>query len=146
MCPVSIHAPTRGATEARVAFFDERLFQSTHPRGVRPALGGYDVKVTIVSIHAPTRGATCTAWGRRPPRPFQSTHPRGVRRGPARASGTPSGFNPRTHAGCDSRAPPQETPLSVFQSTHPRGVRQVGPIIGPLKGVSIHAPTRGATG
>ncbi len=54
------------------------VFQSTHPRGVRPlALTCCDV--SVVSIHAPARGATlCNnvtsiCWL------FQSTHPRGVR-------------------------------------------------------------------
>ena len=56
---------------------------------------------------------------------FQSTHPRGVRR--------PGLLD--------------KTPDDVFQSTHPRGVRHVKQYIPEkLKGVSIHAPARGATG
>jgi len=57
-----------------------RMFQSTHPRGVRRA--------------GPQR------VDRLPP--FQSTHPRGVRR--RMANRGPPGrtcFNPRTRAGCD---------------------------------------------
>ena len=38
--PISIHAPTRGAT-------NEKLHKT---------------KLVSISIHAPTRGATCTAW------------------------------------------------------------------------------------
>ena len=56
--PVSIHAPTRGATSAdkKGDFLIE--FQSTHPHGVR-LLVRLDVKKKKrVSIHAPTRGAT----------------------------------------------------------------------------------------
>ena len=34
--PVSIHAPTRGATSSSFALDRNRLFQSTHPHGVRP--------------------------------------------------------------------------------------------------------------
>ena len=78
---ISIHAPTRGATVARTYFlfplpyFNPRthegcdslksivkflipLFQSTHPRGVRPAIKAGVLSCIIISIHAPTRGAT----------------------------------------------------------------------------------------
>ena len=76
---VSIHAPTRGATffVFYAVFCPE--FQSTHPRGVRPA----------------SPSAVGTWW------PFQSTHPRGVRPRAARPCPSVSRFNPRTHAGCD---------------------------------------------
>ena len=58
---------------------------------------------SVVSIHAPTRGATSSFY----------FHTFGV-----------SGFNPRTHTGCDGGL------LSGLQEVRP---------------VSIHAPTRGAT-
>jgi len=115
---VSIHAPTRGATDqSRQADADTRFqstrprgarhiandintvlneFQSTRPRGARrggiPARGG----IRAVSIHAPTRGAT---W-----------------RNP-RARRNPSCFNPRAHAGRDS-SPMISTPCST--SFNPR--------------------------
>jgi hypothetical protein len=54
---VSIHAPTRGAT------------QHTKYAGPR----------ALVSIHAPTRGATKRALLQRPPPGFQFTRPRGAR-------------------------------------------------------------------
>ena len=77
----------------------------------------------LVSIHAPTRGATtCSAEPNSCLLSFQSTHPRGVRR-----------INPLC--------------LCQFQSTHPRGVRlafEQG--LFAADSVSIHAPTRGATG
>ena len=98
---VSIHAPTRGAT-------DEGL------RIIRPR---------IVSIHAPTRGATLPPYREHQSQQFQSTHPRGVRQDyhlkeqnqPMFQSTHPRGvrqyrksscitlesFNPRTHEGCD---------------------------------------------
>ena len=56
--PVSIHAPTRGATQ--------RIALSRCGRGV--------------SIHAPTRGATSSARRRSTSETFQSTRPRGARR------------------------------------------------------------------
>ena len=79
-----------------------------------------------------------------------------------------SGFNPRTHTGCDKVPVYTDAQLFEFQSTHPHGVRlptnniviqgfefqsthphgvrhqhQVNPYTDKL--VSIHAPTRGAT-
>ena len=146
------------------------MFQSTHPRGVRPDHGRLGDLSGRVSIHAPAWGAThrhgnaavdervsihAPAWGatgRHDPGcyrivQFQSTHPRGVRRpGHWRTSGSPTGFNPRTRVGCDPPAPATPSPTRWFQSTHPRGVRQ--PVLVPLHGghvVSIHAPAWGAT-
>ena len=98
-------------------------FQSTHPRGVRLGV------VVIIFLD----------------RKFQSTHPRGVRLIVFAPLITDSGFNPRTHEGCDIiqygyryqgivsiHAPTRGatrrdiSPLTIFflfQSTHPRGVR-----------------------
>ena len=77
---VSIHAPTKGATKSRCPLFsnyvcfnprthegcDEQvkrykeagLFQSTHPRRVRPLCQVSAPSKHCVSIHAPTKGAT----------------------------------------------------------------------------------------
>ena len=57
--PVSIHAPTRGATDCGGASSFAKWFQSTHPHGVR------------LPWHPPELT----------PHAFQSTHPHGVRRG-----------------------------------------------------------------
>ena len=100
---ISIHAPTRGATQ--------------------PERWG-DIRQRI-SIHAPTRGATGKEWWLTPPGRFQSTLPQGERpegrRGGIRTrkgfqSTLPKGerpsvslillnhayFNPRSHKGSDS--------------------------------------------
>ena len=77
-------------------------FQSTHPRGVRQARHGREQVDVWVSIHAPAWGAT--ADGRAARRAHRS-------------------FNPRTRVGCDKRSRPRPTPSRLFQSTHPRGVR-----------------------
>ena len=76
---VSIHAPTRGATENHVHQMEQKKFQSTHPRGVRLLLM---LLMIIVFV-------------------FQSTHPRGVRR----------------------QLTMKDVENYEFQSTHPRGVR-----------------------
>ena len=98
---VSIHAPTRGATLKDVYPHASHAFQSTRPRGAR----------------RPSRKL-------RHPRPlFQSTRPRGARRICLAKIHHLTSFNPRAHAGRDSR-----TSVSTFRAL-----------------VSIHAPTRGAT-
>ena len=123
---VSIHAPTRGATKQLWAYMHGRKFQSTHPRGVRHDLVKDDEPAQQVSIHAPTRGAT--------------------KCGMAIAARTFS-FNPRTHEGCDTVDLTRAEEENLFQSTHPRGVR-LDNSLGSVATfyVSIHAPTRGATG
>ena len=165
---ISIQAPTWGATFSGRAFSARSLFQSTHPRGVRPRLsadtwvvltfqsthprgvrqprgrGGKDS--LAISIHAPTWGATAICRGTRSGNLFQSTHPRGVRQCVLEPC--------RGH--------------SQFQSTHPRGVRRTlrRTTVTPTRyfnprthvgcderrvdvphgyAISIHAPTWGAT-
>ena len=98
---VSIHAPTRGATSSALRNISVSAFQSTHPHGVRLT------KTEVLRQY----------------RTFQSTHPHGVRPLYPISEGTYKGFNPRTHTGCDCF-------ICKFSDC----------IV-----VSIHAPTRGAT-
>ena len=165
---ISIHAPTWGATLFKILEPETWAFQSTHPRGVRLGqmmsikslinkfqsthprgvrLGErlHTVQRVAISIHAPTWGATALlselnpayrisihapTWGAtldidiaKKSIGFQSTHPRGVR--PRRSARLMpiKYFNPRTHVGCDQ----------VF-GERPHNF-----------GISIHAPTWGAT-
>mgnify|MGYP007007404615 CR=1 FL=1 len=123
-------------------------FQSTHPRGVRPALVVKALPSFHVSIHAPARGATYL------PTPgyiiIRSFNPR-TREGCD--SGLVTGFdrrrvrfNPRTREGCDEPLDSVDYSFHKFQSTHPRGVRRAARFRGLLVSqVSIHAPARGAT-
>ena len=58
----------------------DKIFQSTHPRGVRLFSVLVSYLPIVISIHAPARGATLTLIST--PSDliiFQSTHPRGVR-------------------------------------------------------------------
>ena len=145
------------------------LFQSTHPHGVRLFPDDDPAKVCNVSIHAPTRGATYTTiCANAEKQLFQSTHPHGVRPAMLRACRIWKRFNPRTHTGCDPAPFFLNVGLLMFQSTHPHGVRlkskrfallwtgfnprthtgcdDPNPVTEPIgTGVSIHAPTRGAT-
>ena len=59
---VSIHAPAWGATTQQGAPAMRRLFQSTHPRGVRPNRVTIGYGTNLVSIHAPAWGATVSMF------------------------------------------------------------------------------------
>ena len=78
---------------------------------------------------------------------FQSTRPRGARRNVAGVAARNGSFNPRAHAGRDLQKCRCSLRSAKFQSTRPRGARRTARERG-WKGhaVSIHAPTRGATG
>ena len=56
--PISIHAPTRGATETGAHQSNEFVFQSTLPREERQYSINTIRIICSISIHAPTRGAT----------------------------------------------------------------------------------------
>ena len=101
------------------------LFQSTHPRGVRPVkFDGAFQNLKFQSTHPrgvrPTPATSCWCGIL-----FQSTHPRGVRpQLPASRARASSSFNPRTRVGCDG-----VTPVNLHAIVR----------------VSIHAPAWGAT-
>ena len=144
-------------------------FQSTHPRGVRPAASVTASGKNTISIHAPARGAT-RAMPREGGRLGISIH--APARGATAAAGNGKAiyrhFNPRTREGCDADVnvmcdwvitfqsthprgvrPPEDVSHETegeFQSTHPRGVRPHAlAAIGAHDKISIHAPARGAT-
>jgi len=101
---VSIHAPTWGATDTPRDNDNYSMFQSTHPRGVRPLAYRHTYR-TIAFQSTHPRGVRLNIWFKIfKIRRFQSTHPRGVRR-----------------VGGDCKCN-----VLMFQSTHPRGVRLGG--------------------
>ena len=103
-----------------------RLFQSTHPRGVRLFEAVEELKPVMISIHAPARGATRSDGGYNVKRSIISIH--------APARGATSIRLNLMMANC------------IFQSTHPRGVRLSKCFVFALNSlISIHAPARGAT-
>ena len=78
--PVSIHAPTQGATQSFLCY---ALFDVVSIHAPTQGATGnvpYKKNSAVVSIHAPTQGATVIS------RKVYSTN---------------ISFNPRTHAGCD---------------------------------------------
>ena len=90
-------------------------FQSTHPHGVRLRMAFLHAQIRQVSIHAPTRGATHEYISAAAREEFQSTHPHGVRPPQVRPFQVRyTGFNPRTHTGCDNVKQGQYSPRKSF--------------------------------
>ena len=145
--PVSIHAPTWGATDCVDLTVMSRAV-SIHAPTWGATLQAYQlVRLRLVSIHAPTWGATSAITCPKLSSLFQSTHPRGVRHRVWNKTVYVDCFNPRTHVGCDRMSGNDGVDKIGFQSTHPRGVRlQQAQIRVHRADVSIHAPTWGATG
>ena len=171
MTLVSIHAPAWGATpfiagyKFTITCFNPRtrvgcdvpsawryphvrMFQSTHPRGVRPVGTLTAFEAVQVSIHAPAWGATRAANKAKIDQgAFQSTHPRGVRQNLPNGGSLELSVSihapawgatvdemklafvlalvsihaPAWGATIDAFMP--SGPPVMFQSTHPRGVR-----------------------
>ena len=139
--PVSIHAPTRGATLKTLLSAPYSCF---NPR----AHAGRDFSalrcfcIVVVSIHAPTRGATQNKG--RAGSVVVSIH------APTRGATNPSADSLRDPVSI--HAPTRGATavhcisyLHEFQSTRPRGARPKPRCRVPGCPVSIHAPTRGAT-
>ena len=99
---ISIHAPQWGATAPWMVRVSSRVFQSTHPSGVRR--GPADITPTALPIFQSThpsgvRHSVNSAIIQY--LIFQSTHPSGVRRSRSGTRGCLRDFNPRTPVGCD---------------------------------------------
>ena len=121
---ISIHAPTRGATQFLWMHLLVHLFQSTLLQEERPQDNMVMQIGKMISIHAPTRGATC--------QPYTPSHSclisihaptRGATKKIRSWQTFMHYFNPRSYKRSDMIA----------------GFKCSNPII------SIHAPTRGAT-
>ena len=163
---VSIHAPTGGATRVGDARLQRAVFQFTRPRGARRGQD-FHFDARRVSIHAPTGGATgcgsqphnvrrfnSRAHGGRDSlgvttgcgwTAFQFTRPRGARHVRAGLHRQPFGFNSRAHGGRDHGRGPLRPAGIRFNSRAHGGRDASGLRIDAPGGVSIHAPTGGAT-
>ena len=102
------------------------VFQSTHPRGVRPFEDEPEEVQGHISIHAPARGATI---------------------GKTWTAMSTIDFNPRTREGCDRRTANRlATALMHFNPRTREGCDSVNwQRREMLFSISIHAPARGAT-
>ena len=143
---ISIYVPAWGTTMVTVPVILLSLFQSTFPRGERPAAQTKPVPCIEISIHVPAWGTTMLsssifldfrisihvpAWGTtargwaagRNYGQFQSTFPRGERQTPCTHCFLQDYFNPRSRMGNDQVAFQVCICVVVFQSTFPHGER-----------------------
>ena len=100
---ISIHAPAWGATRSHALRPQGRArFQSTHPRGVRPACPVTTIQSPYFNPRTRVGCDGDAGIGKTKAAQFQSTHPRGVRliQIGKISVGSPN-FNPRTRMGCD---------------------------------------------
>ena len=123
------------------------MFQSTLPRRERHLQHLLYLFLLIVSIHAPTQGATGSHWSDR--LFYWSFNPRSHAGSDAMHNVffyEYRSFNPRSHAGSDDHT--GKYPGSVVGSFNPRshaGSDVKLHMFPASTGVSIHAPTQGAT-
>ena len=98
---VSIHAPARGATTRQNLFLCVFLFQSTRPRGARPALPYF--RMTLFCFNPRAREGRDLDYSFSQARfdSFQSTRPRGARHSEFLDSRRLKRFNPRAREGRD---------------------------------------------
>ena len=122
---LSIHAPTRGATNVSISLLlATDCFQSTLLQEERLLYRLKIVMNLMLSIHAPTRGATSMEYLLFLFPNFQSTLLQEERPPHTHTSRKPSPtFNPRSY----KRSDVQDNSITPFRN------------------LSIHAPTRGAT-
>ena len=102
----------------------QNIFQSTLPRGERPAFSHCEALLIVISIHAPTRGAT--SFSRQRVTCFWiSIHAptRGATLNQQISGIFSLYFNPRSHEGSDDGQVLNKEQFSKFQSTLPRGER-----------------------
>ena len=123
------------------------LFQSTPPRGGRPAAASRPGQRTGISIHAPARGATDRIGNRDVWRADFNPRPREGGDDMAGAEITVMlDFNPRPREGGDFPAAASRTLCRNF-NPRPREGGDRGNLCVNIKktAISIHAPARGAT-
>ena len=121
---ISIHAPTKGATKSFTycttssAYFNPRSHEGSDP--------GYAEChwLCTISIHAPTKGATDTS---------------------CRIADASQYFNPRSHEGSDRADGKNVYPVDNFNPRSHEGSDRINIILPLGTIISIHAPTKGAT-
>ena len=128
--------------------FSRGIFQSTLPRGERPKWAGLPGQRPDISIHAPTRGATLWFW-KCLYQWFISIHAptRGATTGISKQALSAWNFNPRSHEGSDFNSLYEWCGTQYFNPRSHEGSDCAASVSLPHSSViSIHAPTRGATG
>ena len=135
----------RGARPANgYLFWRWTWFQSTRPRGARPVIVSLTAKVSFQSTRP--RGARHQlAPGSRHSASFNPRARAGRDSGREKESENPHGFNPRARAGRDSFSYSTDISVDCFNPRARAGRDLANSNNKSYKPVSIHAPARGAT-
>ena len=143
---ISIHAPTRGATCVQCDWRKRHKFQSTLPREERQKTAGTACRIYYFNPRSHERSDQTKHGGQATLPLFQSTLPREERRRRTRGRQLQSKFQSTL---------PREERLSVDTGvhfvvdfnprSHERSDQNPGSLVNSAT-ISIHAPTRGATG
>ena len=164
---ISIHAPQWGATSSACSNMVLRVFQSTHPSGVRPLNWqsfrfpryfnprtpvGCDSHCRCrrpdeqISIHAPQWGATSPANKAQRTKDISIHAPQwGATLRFIPTAAILRYFNPRTPVGCDRGAPLSHTGRHISIHAPQWGATRAGDCMSRIISISIHAPQWGAT-
>ena len=144
---ISIHAPTRGATEMPdYSFSDLMIFQSTLPQGERrkrefAIVINQQFQSTLPQGERRSRSDPDRSNGA-----FQSTLPQGERHFAfCSPSQSRTNFNPRSHKGSDVYDSFYKITQSISIHAPTRGATMPQERYNVAIDISIHAPTRGAT-
>ena len=142
---ISIHAPTRGATEGKrklllIIDFNPRSHERSDKRmgGAISGKRDFNPRSHERSDMPATIGITVTSI-------FQSTLPREERQTAAEATAQAMDFNPRSHERSDTSMNTTRTVSSNFNPRSHERSDKYNLEIADITGISIHAPTRGAT-
>ena len=167
-CCISIHAPTRGATNGENRYKRIKQFQSTLPRGERQShhflLSSSFSYFNPRSHEGSDSDLVMNIYNRNHFNPrshegsdasasspllwyniFQSTLPRGERRISYALHMAIINFNPRSHEGSDQTTTAQSSRIHHFNPRSHEGSDANAAKLGRYLMISIHAPTRGAT-
>jgi len=128
-------------------YLASNLFQSTLPRGERPGEFAFSIADSCFNPRSHAGSDSVCSNIKIVKELFQSTLPRGerLRFSPATSPSVPC-FNPRSHAGSDLSVCIHRCRLSCFNPRSHAGSDNHHSHPKHQQRVSIHAPTRGATG
>ena len=144
---ISIHAPTRGATHVLSRKVGESDISIHAPTRGATAIICLINNTQIISIHAPTRGATGSGSGTGTgPLDFNPRSHKGSDRHYCQRIRQSGYFNPRSHKGSDNDFFCYFIQQFHFNPRSHKGSDASGSYVTVLVTISIHAPTRGATG
>ena len=143
---VSIHAPTRGATSSSDRIRVVPRFQFTRPRGARPLQGADARRDRRFNSRAHEGRDKSSRLMCGLPHRFQFTRPRGARPSSISWRSSVLGFQFTRPRGARRRQGAGGLGINCFNSRAHEGRDSDGRPVIRYVGVSIHAPTRGATG